>query len=112
MTVKGDLGPYRLAHLLGAGRFSEVYLGEHRDLHSQVAIKLLPTHLTPEAQERFLAEARLLQKLNHPHIIHLRDFGIENSVAFLVMDYASGGTLRALHPAGIPVPLATVVSYV
>ncbi|HLZ56056.1 MAG TPA: protein kinase [Ktedonosporobacter sp.] len=106
------LGPYRLLHLLGSGRFSEVYLGEHRYLGTQVALKLLPTNLTEEVQERFLAEARLLQSLEHPHIIRVRDFGVQDEIAFLVMDYASGGTIRTQHPAGIPLPLSTVVLYV
>jgi len=37
-----QLGPYRLLQLLGTGRFSEVYLGEHTHLGNQVALKLLP----------------------------------------------------------------------
>src|SRR5579859_7531453 len=103
------LGPYRLLHLLGSGRFSEVYLGEHRYLGTQVALKLLPTGLTEEVQARFLAEARLLQDMDHPHIIRVRDFGVQDDLAFLVMDYASGRSMRTLHPAGISLPLSTVV---
>src|SRR5579859_2474535 len=107
-----SLGPYRLQHLLGSGRFSEVYLGEHRYLGTQVALKLLPTSLTGEVQARFLAEARLLQSLEHPHIIRVRDFGIQDQIAFLVMDYAAGGMLRAHHSADYPFPIATIVDYV
>ena len=54
-----QLGPYRLLQLLGTGRFSEVYLGEHTHLGNQVALKLLPFGPTQGAQTLFLAEARL-----------------------------------------------------
>src|SRR5947207_15553156 len=93
-----QLGQYQLGRLLGTGRFSEVYLGEHSYLGRQVALKFLPTRLPAETRERFLEEARLLQRLEHPHIIRVRDFGVEDEGAFLVMDYAPGGTVRTLYP--------------
>jgi serine/threonine protein kinase len=95
-----QFGPYRLVRLLGVGRFSKVYLGEHRSLGSQVALKLLAAELDEDQLARFLAEVRLLQQLDHPYIIRVRDSGIEHGVAFLCMDYASGGMVRALYPPG------------
>lgn len=107
-----QLGSYRLTRLLGRGGFAEVYLGEHVYLQKYAAIKVLSTHLDPENTSSFLAEARTLARLDHPHIVRLLDFGIENATPFLVMDYAVNGTLRLRHPKGARVPLDTVVSYV
>ena len=105
------LGNYRLTRLLGKGAFADVYLGEHIYLNSQVAIKVLHTQVDTHATEDFLAEARHLSHLMHPHIIRVFDFGIEHQTPYLVMDYAPHGNLRELHPPGTTVPLLTVVAY-
>ncbi len=107
-----QLGNYRIVRALGQGGFAEVYLGEHIYLKSLAAVKVLHTLLTDEAQAAFVKEAQMLVRLHHPHIVRLLDFAVEASVPFLVMEYAPGGNLRKLHPAGSRVPLATVVSYV
>ncbi len=109
-----QLGNYRLVQRLGAGGFAEVYLGEHRYLKRQVAIKVLLVSLAGDDKEseRFLSEAQTMAALKHPHIIGCLDFGIEYTIPYIVMDYASGGTLRDLHPEGDLVPLETVVAYV
>jgi len=106
------LGNYRLIQLLGEGGFAEVYLGEHIHLGTQAAIKILHTQLTAHDYEPFRAEARLVARLIHPHIVRVLDFGIEERTPFLVMDYAPNGTLRQRHPKGSRLPLATVVAYV
>lgn len=107
-----QLGNYRLVRRLGEGGFAEVYLGEHRYLGHQVAIKVLTASLTGEESKRFLQEARTMAELHHPHIVRCTDFGIEQGVPFLVMEYAPGGTLRDLYPEGTQVPLDTVITYV
>ena len=107
-----QLGNYRLLHLLGRGGFAEVYLGQHIYLNSLAALKVLQIVLTDEDIERFAKEARTLASLNHPHIIRVRDFAVENGTPFLVMEYAANGTLRQRHPQGSRLPTETVVSYV
>jgi eukaryotic-like serine/threonine-protein kinase len=109
--VGRQVGNYRLISLLGQGGFAEVYLGEHIYLRSKAAIKLLNTQLSDKNKEHFLEEARFLVNLIHPHIVRVLDFGLEGETPFLVLDYASHGSLRQLHPAGIPLPLMTVVTY-
>src|SRR5260370_23329683 len=110
--VGQHLGNYRLTRLLDEGGFAEVYLGEHVYLNTQAAIKVLHARLTSEAMEDFLAEARHLSHLVHPHIIRVLEFGVEDTTPFLVMDYAPHGSLRQRHPKGTPVPLSTIVPYV
>lgn len=106
------LGNYQIIRLLGEGGFGEVYLGEHIHLESQAAIKVLNSQLTSKEIGPFLAEARTLVRLIHPHIVRVLDFGIEDKTPFLVMDYAPNGTLRQLHPKGTPLPLEMIISYV
>ncbi len=107
-----QLGNYQLQRVIGTGGFAEVYLAEHKYLRTKAAIKILHAQLANDDQEYFLAEARTVAHLIHPHIIRVLEFGVENATPFLVMDYAPNGTLRQLHPKGSRVPLATVVSYV
>src|SRR2546426_2290812 len=110
--VGQQLGNYRLIQLLGRGSFAEVYLGQHRHLDTQAAIKVLHTHVLGPDSERFRNEARTIARLVHPHIVRVLDFGIENKTPFLVMDYASNGSLRKRHPKGTHLPLDTIVNYV
>jgi predicted ATPase/DNA-binding CsgD family transcriptional regulator/tRNA A-37 threonylcarbamoyl transferase component Bud32 len=114
MVERGDqpLGQYHLNRLIGQGSVADVYLGTHIYLNSRVAIKILHSHLDDSTQERFLTEARHVSHLVHPRILRVFDFGIEDETAFLVMDYAPGGNLRQLHPAGSQVALPNVVAYV
>ena len=110
--VGTSLGNYHLVQLLGRGNWASVYLGEHRHLHTQAAIKIVHGSLSGSDREAFLTEAQTLARLEHPHIVQVLDFGVEEGTPFLVMTYAPGGTLRTLHPKGTRLPLATVVSYV
>ena len=107
-----QLGNYRLVRLLGHGGFADVYLAEHLHLNTLAAIKLLHTSLTNDERATFLAEARTVARLEHPHIVRVLDFGVEHETPFLVMNYAPGGTLRQLHPKGTRLPPSTIVSYV
>jgi len=106
------IGNYRLVKLLGQGDFAEVYLAEHIHLSTQAAVKLLSTQLANEDIEVFRNEARMIASLLHPHIVRVLDFGVENSVPYLVMDYAPNGTLRLHHLKGSHLPLQLVVRYV
>ena len=110
--VGQQLGNYRLTRLLGCGGFAEVYLGEHRRLKTPAAIKVLHTQLADNNVEGFLKEAQFIANLEHPHIVRILDFDVEDSTPFLVMSYAPNGTLRQLHPKDTMLPLPAVISYV
>lgn len=110
--VGQQLGNYRLTRLLGKGGFAEVYLGEHVYLETQAAIKVLHTQLADEHIEPFRLEAKRVAHLEHPHIVRVLEFGVEGTTPFLVMSYASGGSLRHRHPKGTQLPLTTILVYV
>jgi serine/threonine protein kinase/Tfp pilus assembly protein PilF len=110
--VGQQFGNYRLLRLLGRGGFAEVYLGEHVYLQTQAAIKVLHIRLAHGELKDFLQEARTIAHLEHPHIIQVLDFGLQDSTPFLAMHYACNGSLRQRHPAGAPVSLESIVGYV
>jgi serine/threonine protein kinase len=105
------LGNYQVLQLLGHGGFADVYLGRHIHLETQAAIKVLHAQLINEEIEHFRQEARMVARLEHPSIVHILDFGVQDSMPFLVMSYASNGTLRQRHPRGSRVPLSQVIIY-
>jgi serine/threonine protein kinase len=106
---------YRLIRLLGTGQFGEVYLAKHTNPQTQtpVAIKILRPLAQDDQRDllKFLKEVRA-SRLNHEHIVPVYDFGVEENIPFIVMEYAPNGTLRQRHPTGTPVPLPTIVAYV
>lgn len=101
---------YQLLRLLGKGEIGQVYLGEHVSTQRQGAVKVL----FPLPQDRFFPEdVTGAVCLHHPHIICVREAGVEQSTStpFIVMDYAPGGDLRQRHPRGSRVPLPLVLEY-
>ena len=105
------LGPFEILAPLGAGGMGEVFRARDTRLDRTVAIKVLPRDLANDrhTRERFEREARLVSRLNHPHICTLYDIGsavVDGAeVQFLVMELLDGETLAARLKRG-PVPLA------
>jgi eukaryotic-like serine/threonine-protein kinase len=99
------LGPYEVQQPLGAGGMGEVYRARDTRLGRDVAIKVLPTHLSsnPDLRQRMEREAKAISSLNHPHICTLHDVGSQDGVDFLVMEYLEGETLAdRLHRGAMP----------
>jgi serine/threonine protein kinase len=110
--VGHQLGNYRLISLIGQGGFADVYLGEHIHLNTQAAIKVLQTRLAGSNLEQFRDEARIIASLTHPNIVRVLDFGEEEGTPYLVMEYATDGTLRQRYPKGIPLSPSSILPYV
>jgi serine/threonine protein kinase len=112
--VGQQLGNYRLLQLLGQGGFADVYLSEHIHLHTRAAIKVLQVRLVESNVQSFLNEARTIAHLVHPYIIRVLDFGVQDGIPFLVMDYAPKGTFRQrfLNRHGQPLPAASLFPYI
>ncbi len=89
------VGPYEIVSPLGAGGMGEVYRARDTRLDRDVAIKVLPAHLSsnPDLKQRLEREAKAISSLNHPHICILHDVGSQDGVDFLVMEYLEGETL-------------------
>ena len=110
--VGKQLGNYRIIRHLGRGGFADVYLGEHHYLNTQAAIKVMYAQMSQSDLQDFLVEARTIAALKHPHIVRILEFGQENELPYLVMDYAPQGILRQRHPRGTALPMTTVLPYV
>ncbi|HKU25223.1 MAG TPA: serine/threonine-protein kinase, partial [Candidatus Sulfotelmatobacter sp.] len=106
------LGPYEILSALGAGGMGEVYRGRDTRLDRTVALKILPSHLSEdaEAKQRFDREARTISSLNHPHICTLFDVGHHDGIDYLVMEYLEGETLADSLRKG-PLPIERILQY-
>ena len=96
------LGTCTLQKLLGQGGMGAVYLAQQSRPKRQVAVKVLlpmtpltPTQLTAFL-ERFRRETDAAASLEHPNIVPVYEYGEREGLAYLVMPYISGGTLRDL----------------
>ncbi len=109
LTPGTRLGPYEVVAPLGAGGMGEVYRARDSRLNRDVAIKVLPQHLSADAdvRARFEREAKAVAALNHPNICTLFDVGREGETDYLVMELVEGETLAqrlakgALAPAEV-----------
>jgi len=100
------LGSYEILSQIGVGGMGEVYRARDMRLERTVAIKVLPDHLScnADSKQRFEREARALSSLNHPHICTLYDIGTQDGVAFLVMEYMEGQTVAdRLQKGALPI---------
>jgi eukaryotic-like serine/threonine-protein kinase len=89
LTSGSKLGPYEILAPVGAGGMGEVYRGKDTRLDRIVAIKVLPSHLSSNAdlKQRFEREARTISSLSHPNICSLYDIGHQDGIDYLVMDW-------------------------
>ncbi|MBI5668776.1 MAG: serine/threonine protein kinase [Chloroflexi bacterium] len=104
------LGKYDIVELVGQGGMATVYKGYQSDIDRYVAVKVLPPHPGMDRQfaERFRLEARTIARLQHPHILPLYDYGVQDDILYLVMAYVQGGTLSDRIDRG-KLPLSEIV---
>jgi len=89
-------GSTQVIEPLGQGGMATVYKGYQASVDRQVAVKVLapPPGMDEKFAERFQVEARVIARLQHPHILPLYDFGTHDGITYLVMAYADGGTVE------------------
>ena len=109
LTPGTRLGPYEVVAPLGAGGMGEVYRARDTRLGREVAVKVMPAHLSEnaDARARFEREARVVSGLNHPNICVLHDLGREAGTDYLVMELVEGESLAQRIARG-PLPVAEV----
>lgn len=104
MTLDGRrIGKIRLIEKLGKGGMGEVFLGYDEKLERHVAVKAITglKRLDAEAKERFLREAKLLSKLEHPSICRIYDFIEGPNADFLVLELIRGKAMPEAMRAGL-----------
>src|SRR4051794_18809637 len=104
-------GRYRLDERIAGGGMGDVWRGTDGVLGRTVAVKiLLPALLDePGFAERFRGEARTMATINHPGVVDVYDYGSDQQLAFLVMEYVEGDALsRTLSRVGRLTPARTM----
>ena len=104
-------GRYRLDERIAGGGMGDVWRGTDEVLGRTVAVKiLLPALLDePGFAERFRGEARTMATINHPGVVDVYDYGSDQHLAFLVMEYVEGDALsRTLSRVGRLTPARTM----
>src|SRR6266436_4657099 len=96
MLVGKSLGQFRIVERLGAGGMATVFKAYQPTLDRYVAVKVLPAYHArdPIFVQRFTQEARSVAKLHHANIVQIHDFGTEDDITYIVMEYVEGGTLK------------------
>ncbi len=109
-----QLGNCRLVRKLGEGGMAEVWEAVDVTLERRVAIKVVKATISslPEFDARFRREAKTAAQLEHPNILQIYGFGVENGIAYIEMPCLSGGTLASRLESGPPPPSETVCDWV
>ena len=86
------IGKFAIIRKLGQGGMGEVFLGEDAAIGRRVAIKTISSdrNPTPAARERFLREAKAAGSLSHPNLITVHEFGEDQGLLYMVMEYLPG----------------------
>lgn len=115
-----EFGSYQLQRLLGRGGMGEVWLGRHRLLRRDAAVKLVLAKLLENAgyserrqiQRRFESEAQAIASLRSPHTVAIYDYGLaQNGSLYYAMEYLHGLDAEDLVDTYGPLPAGRVISF-
>ena len=102
LAAGSTLGPFRIIALLGRGGMASVYKAYQAKLDRHVALKVLPQEFLhdPAFAKRFEREARVVAKLEHPNIVPIYDYGIDDGIPWMAMRMLQAGSLANLLKRG------------
>jgi TolA protein len=114
VSTPEQLGKYKIVRVLGKGAMGIVYEGFDPVIERTVAIKTirvdeLDAEEAEEHSRRFKVEAKAAGKLNHPNIVGIYDYGEEQSLAYIVMEYVQGKELKSYLDSGQKFPIKQTV---
>ena len=93
-----NFGPFRIVAMIGKGGMASVYKAYQAKLDRHVALKILPQEFLHDESfaKRFEREARVVAKLEHPHIVPIYDYGIDDGIPWMTMRLLPVGSLAGL----------------
>jgi serine/threonine protein kinase len=109
MTTSNTIGRYQVQERLGQGGMGVLYLAFDPMIARPVALKLLRAD-SAEVRERFVREARLAARLQHPNIVTVYDVGEHQGQPFIAMEYIPGETMAELVAKRTPIPMPRKLS--
>lgn len=109
------IGPYKVVRKLGEGGMGAVFQAVNEAIERQVAIKVLHPEFAkvPEFTTRFFNEARAVNRIDHPGVVQIGDFGqLPDGTAYIVMEFLKGESMAdKLEKASGPLTLAAALNY-
>src|SRR6185503_314647 len=109
------IGQYQIVERLGRGGMADVYKALHTGLAVNRALKVIrPEFVTEEGfRERFQREAQAVAALRHPNIVQMHDFGVQDNLYYMVMEFIEGQDLKSyLSKHGEIRPFSQVVTII
>ena len=99
--MRTHIGKFEIVRQLGQGAMGEVFLGRDPGIGRDVAIKTIRPSLIGEdvggdLRERFAREAKAAGHLHHPNVVTVFEFGTDEDLLYLVMEYVPGEDLATL----------------
>lgn len=111
--INSRIGSYLITRKLGEGGMGAVYEALHEAIERRVAIKVLHPEFAKNADVamRFFNEARAVNRVDHPGIVQIADYGrLPDGTAYIVMEFLKGETLSSrMRRAGGALPLVDVL---
>lgn len=95
ITSGAVLGGFRLERKIGSGGMGEVFLATQLSMNRKVAVKVLPQAMSKGKDEvaRFIHEARMAARLEHPNVVTVHDAGVDSGIYYYAMSYVEGESL-------------------
>ena len=102
-------GRYQIIELVGSGGMGSVYRARDTAMNSEIALKTLRDEYSEDAVyvERFMREVELMNKIDHPNVVHTLDIGNDNGMLFYTMEFVRGTSLEEILEHG-PFPLQDI----
>ncbi len=115
--IPEKIGKYRVIRKLGDGAMGIVYEAMDEAIERRVAVKILHTHLLSKADgqqflDRFKREAKSAARCIHNNIVLVLEYGEDQGVPFIAMEYVDGPTLQDLIQSGKKISLKKILSFV
>lgn len=110
LSIGENVGAYRIVAQLGQGGMASVYKAYHPGLDRYVAMKVLHPAFKedPSFVHRFNREAKIVARMEHPNIVPVFDFAEHRGLAYLVMRFVEGETLKARLKRGLLTPIQII----